>query len=390
MPQPGPKRQSKVDKFLQAQRFRKPSAKYSIHLSAEDTAKMSGFDGKPLCSDIIAFDQCPFKASTGCHIPGNRVRVLQHGHLNTNLNADWAPSQRHNAAFASILDLPREIRDAIYEYLIPSDQCFGLGSFQVDFDQKFSHVHPRNTHIAPASWTALLRVSKQLHHEVAARFYGANAFSVSCAVPPADLHRFAARAITAFGFAGLVPMHPAYLRFLRGIEIRSLFDDSPDGIQDLFHTSPTATFLSSGQIHYDPRLPPVASEESIRRFIESTQVAVNNMTPCSCLRLIPLGNGIYTLRRPPGPARTRCKSATWRDVQSSCGLEFERMRRGEFRGLRNRRRGGGCAPLPMWFCGLILCGACLTCCAPLWWNLLDKWWAEKRKKRRRERGGGDV
>ena len=328
---------------------------------------MSEGDATPGCSYLVSGSLCALRSSTGCNVPGNRIRVLQHGHFRTNLNTDWTPSKKRVATLPSFLDLPREIRDTIYEHILPTDQDVGLGTLHVDFEQKTSHVHPRSTHVTPANWTYLLRVSKQLHHEVAAQFYSANTFSISCQVALPKLDDFATRALSAVGFAGLTPLHPAYMRFLRGIEIRSTFDTWRD-VHTLFDPIPSATIPTpSKDDAITVKHPTMADEDAIRTFIQTTQSAIDARTACHCPRLIPLGNGTYTLRRPPGPARERCKSRTWKCTLDTHGEQIAQMKRGEFPGLNRRGRPPPYPAFlaPAWEVYLWTAVACLTCCLPL-------------------------
>lgn len=310
---------------------------------------------KSRCADVIAGSKCPL-AYSGCRTSGNRIKVIQHVAYGNTIDTDWIASVKQTDNRPSLLELPREIRDAIYDAILPTGQHYELGHVALDYMTQTSHIHPWTVNYRLPDFKSLVCVSKQLHHEVAARFYTANTFSVTLKTD-GSLH--IEDMLRTFDFAGLIPMHPAYVRFLPRIELTTSFDPTrePEQLQvTIPRPAPTDTAIAPS---------PEATEARITAFLRIADSAIKNTTSCACLHLIPLGRGTYTLRRPPGPKRTACHRATWSGVKRAHGPEIERLQNGEYRG--HGRRPTRCGPvLPAWLCGLVLCASCLTCCLLPW------------------------
>lgn len=305
------------------------------------------------CADVVGRNACPLGISTGCRIPGNYIRVLQHITTENGPNTDWTPSRKQRDGTWSILDLPAEIRDAIYDFVVPTGTHLDLGELHLDLTFKTAHHHPRPKISARnGDLLALLRTSKQLHREATARLYGANTFWVSVASRNGPCHR---ECFTQhFGFEDLVPLPSAYARLVHGITIADSFCDC--------HSAKTPLRIANPAVNSTTlTVRPGPSAEQIDNFMQSNQFILDCSVPCRCLRLVSLdpSEGTYTLRRPPGPARHKCHAQTWKAVEDTNGRILERMREGYVRGERKR------GPPPILAAVLIpvvVCAAAVTCC----------------------------
>lgn len=304
------------------------------------------------CIDIVSSNRCPLSVAGCCSVRGTRIRLPQHVGYPQHINTDWTTSCEQDHPTASFLGLPREIRDAIYAFALPTNETFHLGHLVLDFDQKLSHVHQIHPARAPASWLPLFSTSKQLHSEAANHLFSSNAFSM-CFHP--DGRHLDASVLDTFQFRDLVPLHPMYTRFVREVELglptqRGLCD--PISIR-----CPEGPHIGT---------PPAISEEQVHRFMQTTQSSLDAAISCKCLRLIALGSGTYTLRRPPGREREKCRRATLRRIEPYNSPVIERMRRGEFDELPDRHKMVHTGECTTWDCASFLCVVCVLsvvdCC----------------------------
>lgn len=331
------------------------------------------------CIDIVSSNRCPLSVAGRCSVRGTRIRLPQHAGHSGKINSDWVASCDQDKPAASFLGLPREIRDAIYAIALPTNETFYLGHLVLDFDQKLSHVHQIHPARAPASWLSLFTSSKQLHSEAAAHLFTTNTFSM-CFHP--DGRHLGASILDTFQFRDLVPLHPMYARFVREVEL----EHPPQRNR----SDPMSIKRPEG-LHLSSR--PASSDDQIRRFVDTMQAGLDAAIPCKCLKLIPLGSGTYTLRRPPGRAREKCRRATLRRIEPWIRPEVERMRRGEFEDTLDRCKRVHVDGFAAWQCLLLGCVACIvgvaTCCLCCGrWDRVsesERWKQEIEEAARRER-----
>jgi len=135
---------------------------------------------------------CPF-TSRYCSVPGASVELLRTGpdvHVN---DLAWQASGKSDQKRISILDLPRELRDRIFNYAFANEGNIRLGVVTLASTHPH-HWHPESTlkrflpatsrldlssrspDMEDASCTGLLATCRQIHHEAATVLYGNNAF----------------------------------------------------------------------------------------------------------------------------------------------------------------------------------------------------------------------
>lgn len=146
--------------------------------------------------------------------------------------------------------------------------------------------------------------------------------------------------LPTFGFAGLVPLHPAYARFLRSINLSianetsraytsrypyaHFIDESPEILRI---TNPhSRAWEQDGNVPHTPQY--TITAEQLTTFTLGTQASLDATISCHCIRLIHLGTGTYTLRRPPGPEREKCKAASWKGMEGRVDYDLRHPRKG--------------------------------------------------------------
>lgn len=327
--------------------------------------------GAKRCCDIIGSNNCPLAAVTNCHQPSNRIRIAQHISPDS-INTQWTQSQQRDPNTPSILDLPREIRDAIYDHIVPTDQDIFLPTLHLGFDTRTSHWHPKSrpaTFHQAGGLLSLLCASKQLHHEAASRLFTANHLKVPYVSTFGEpLACYADEALRTFGFAGLVPLHPAYAPLLVSITLVDAYSIGAvyDRWTEVRIVNPGRKAASAYPPPSSTPLYPIiatpTTAEQITAFVDKADTAIHARTPaCTCLHLISLPEpGTYTLRRPPGPERDRCKKATLKDAGHEHGVpEHFNPRR---YGRRRRRRTRDALSL----LGLVGMVVCMAPCIWVW------------------------
>jgi len=243
------------------------------------------------CRQVISSNYCPLR-HTGCQIQGKRVRILQQISNDSALDTDWMPSAKQDSTQPSFLDLPREIRDLIYEQALVSNHTkrLNLGKVFLNAESGTSHWHRPNT---PRStdWLSLLWTSKQLHHEAAAAFYTYTPLEVTISdgTTHADLESMARR-LADFGREGIIPLHPGYLRFVKDIT----FNFRARGVgawplPSLYQMLPSPPS--------SPKLSPEEISSRTAEVLARAQYHLTTSTHCHCLRIVDLGGGWHTCRR---------------------------------------------------------------------------------------------
>lgn len=135
---------------------------------------------------------CPF-TSRFCSVPGASIKLLTTGSDTHRTDLTWQASSKANQKRASLLDLPRELRDQIFNYAFATDDTLRLGVVTLAATHPY-HWHPERTlrRFLPGSFEVdrsialadrkrafcigLLSTCKQIHYEAASALYGNNTF----------------------------------------------------------------------------------------------------------------------------------------------------------------------------------------------------------------------
>lgn len=343
---------------------------------------------KRQCTSIITGNGCPLRALTTCDLGHNRVRVAQHI-PGDSIKTEWSPSRKETEDTVSLLEIPREIRDAIFDCVLPSGARRHLDYLFLDTDTGLSHWHPRPSTNKPTASTSILCVSQQVHHEAAARLYGASDFVVLGFLRQGALVNLETL-LSTFTFNRLLPLHPAYTRFVTRFDLILPNDNQWPGQGTLNITNPNPIRTATGgDLFSEPLVrtqdSAMATPEEIRFFITTAQASLDVCASCACVQIRPLDNGIYTLCRPPSPEREACKAKMWRGVEQHHGHTIEEMRQGRFR--RERRRHKGFDQVRV--CLAVLCLVCVGCpfAIPIWmYKEMKERWQSWRSRRRAKPG----